>query len=737
LNPSAVPLSHPFNGYGPAIMLSCIQTFLGAPHAVKTFLVRFGLPLAFLLALPSVGSAAIPVVLSDANLATRCDSDSLRVLESGEVVVTNPGCAGVLTNPGGGLRFESGGQVLRCGFSRMQQESSGLVQLTAAGTCLKAGSGVHAALLDLQLGDGATTVTPGTQSTYTAVVRNFGPQSSNTSISLSLTGLRDVTLSSSLSGARSLGTSFQETLLIPAGGMVTYTIKGTVTGNVAPLVKLDAANSTQALTRSDLNSLSYPVNLVLTEIRDGKRYQLSCGATAVNVGAGGVTTVQNASCFDAITGTLGDKGAAQFTMPGQFPLGCGFTRLSYSDSEGILTLETSGNCFRGGTEVIGGDGFRNPSTCQEDSQGNVAISGGYYAGTAYCAASYQIAAGSVAVIQGADVTFVAGKAIRLLPGFHAQGGSRFQAAIGGNTAKAVQTVARPATEAGGSVVAPPAAGAPLRLFLEDLPAWLSARLGAEGVMTGEIHADAGGRRIVFATDAALLAEDTNGLADVYLFDATGGELRLISRGSDGAPANGPSGQPRIDGGGGYLVFTSAAGNLTEGDRNGVSDIFIHELASGRTERISVETPGQPVGDAANPVIASTQPEVLFDRVTLPGGVRHVFRGNYLWPAQGVEHLSYDLDEQDRPLDNHHPAVSADGRFLVYREDSQRACGIRLNDYRQGTTVLLDCPSALAAGDTAYNAEIAADGSSIRWLPAGAASREAAGAAVTIANPLLR
>jgi hypothetical protein len=61
--------------------------------------------------------------------------------------------------------------------------------------------------------------------------------------------------------------------------MVTYTIKGTVTGDVAPLVTSQASNQySQALTLSDQNTLSYPVNnLLLTEIRDGTRYQLSCG----------------------------------------------------------------------------------------------------------------------------------------------------------------------------------------------------------------------------------------------------------------------------------------------------------------------------------------------------------------------------------------------------------------------------------------------------------------------------
>jgi hypothetical protein len=113
--------------------------------------------------------------------------------------------------------------------------------------------------------------------------------------------------------------------------------------------------------------------------------------------------------------------------------------------------------------------------------------------------------------------------------------------------------------------------------------------------------------------------------------------------------------------------------------------------------------------------------VLFDRVTLPAGVRHIYRSNYLWPAQGVEPLSYDLDEQDRLLDNHHPAVSSDGRFLVYREDSAAACGIRLNDYRQGTTVLLACPAPWRRGRTEFSAEISADGATILWLPQGAAT----------------
>ena len=56
-----------------------------------------------------------------------------------------------------------------------------------------------------------------------------------------------------------------------------------------------------------------------------------------------------------------------------------------------------------------------------------------------------------------------------------------------------------------------------------------------------------------------------------------------------------SGSPYLSSNGRYITFTSEANNLAEGDTNGMADIFLHDASTGKTEKIStVEIPENPV-----------------------------------------------------------------------------------------------------------------------------------------------
>jgi hypothetical protein len=121
----------------------------------------------------------------------------------------------------------------------------------------------------------------------------------------------------------------------------------------------------------------------------------------------------------------------------------------------------------------------------------------------------------------------------------------------------------------------------------------------------------------FATD--LVPGDTNGVPDVFVVrraDALADDLRglpwrpagpaqLVSRGLGGAPANGPSSGPDLDGdqihdGLGArdaphcVAFVSSASNLVPGDTNGLPDGFVADLRTGRIERVTVDSRGRQV-----------------------------------------------------------------------------------------------------------------------------------------------
>lgn len=103
---------------------------------------------------------------------------------------------------------------------------------------------------------------------------------------------------------------------------------------------------------------------------------------------------------------------------------------------------------------------------------------------------------------------------------------------------------------------------------------------------------ADGRRVVFTSSAAdLVAGDTNSTFDVFFHDRDTATTVRMSVDSTGAQANGPSLAPRVSADGLVVVFHSSASNLVAGDTNAVLDVFVHDLSTGVTERVSVAAEG--------------------------------------------------------------------------------------------------------------------------------------------------
>ena len=75
-----------------------------------------------------------------------------------------------------------------------------------------------------------------------------------------------------------------------------------------------------------------------------------------------------------------------------------------------------------------------------------------------------------------------------------------------------------------------------------------------------------------------------------------GRREVVSVGLGGAPANGPSSAPSVDGTSRVaphcVAFVSAASNLVRGDTNGKPDAFVRDLRSGVTKRVSVTSRGR-------------------------------------------------------------------------------------------------------------------------------------------------
>jgi VCBS repeat-containing protein len=77
---------------------------------------------------------------------------------------------------------------------------------------------------------------------------------------------------------------------------------------------------------------------------------------------------------------------------------------------------------------------------------------------------------------------------------------------------------------------------------------------------------ADGRFIIFQSNASnLVAGDSNGATDVFLYDLRTHQVQLVSAAADGSSANGSSYRPAISPDGHHIVFASDATNLLGGD----------------------------------------------------------------------------------------------------------------------------------------------------------------------------
>ncbi len=104
---------------------------------------------------------------------------------------------------------------------------------------------------------------------------------------------------------------------------------------------------------------------------------------------------------------------------------------------------------------------------------------------------------------------------------------------------------------------------------------------------------ANGRYVAIVSDAPdLVSDDTNQAADVFVHDRQTGETTRISISDSGSQGNGDSEAAAISRDGRYVVFVSGASNLVADDTNGAADVFIRDLRTGRTTRVDVDSHGR-------------------------------------------------------------------------------------------------------------------------------------------------
>ncbi len=152
---------------------------------------------------------------------------------------------------------------------------------------------------------------------------------------------------------------------------------------------------------------------------------------------------------------------------------------------------------------------------------------------------------------------------------------------------------------------------------------------------------------------------------------------IVSRHSSGHYGNAESRNPSISADGRFVAFGSFADNLVSGDTNGFADVFVHDLMTARTTRVSRHSLGtQGNGHSLNSSISDDGRYVTFNSgaSTLVSGdtndASDVFVHDRLASTTGrttlvSRHSLGPYGDGDSSL----PSISGDGRFVAFRSDS--------------------------------------------------------------------
>ncbi|MGB8815308.1 MAG: hypothetical protein WCC57_19190 [Paracoccaceae bacterium] len=131
----------------------------------------------------------------------------------------------------------------------------------------------------------------------------------------------------------------------------------------------------------------------------------------------------------------------------------------------------------------------------------------------------------------------------------------------------------------------------------DIYVWDSATNDLTNITVGFGNNDASGSpdiafdggyggTIVFESNKAFVAGDTNNTTDIYAYSLFDGSFTMVSTTATGAVVSGASEDPSISGDGRFVVFRSFSGSLVSGDTNGFADIFVKDLYTGAIALVS-------------------------------------------------------------------------------------------------------------------------------------------------------
>lgn len=181
-----------------------------------------------------------------------------------------------------------------------------------------------------------------------------------------------------------------------------------------------------------------------------------------------------------------------------------------------------------------------------------------------------------------------------------------------------------------------------------------------------------------STASDMVSSDTNGLSDVFVRLIDTEQTLLVSVSTNGGAGNGESRSAVMTPDGRHVTFVSSANNLVANDTNGIADVFVRDLQLGTTRLVSV---GATRSTSTFPTSTSTTPEItpdgryvaffssatnLLPHVTTPNELylRDLVADTTYWISTNARSLLFaQFGDTNGIFYNH--ALSADGRFIAF------------------------------------------------------------------------
>jgi Tol biopolymer transport system component len=269
------------------------------------------------------------------------------------------------------------------------------------------------------------------------------------------------------------------------------------------------------------------------------------------------------------------------------------------------------------------------------------------------------------------------------------------------------------------------------VFVRDTQTGTTTRVsvdnsGTEGNDDSDIPSiSSDGRYVAFRSYAYnLVAGDTNNASDVFVHDRQTGTTTRVSVDSSGTEGNGDSGSPSISSDGRYVAFYSLANNLVAGDTNSYYDVFVHDMQTGTTTRVSVDSSGTEGknGESFHPSISSDGRYVAFvSRAdNLVAGDTNNTADIFVHDTQTgtTTRVSVDSSVAEGNGDSGDPSISSDGRYVAFTSradnlvagDTNYTWDVFVHDMQTGTTTRISVNSSGTQGnDISINSSLSSDG----------------------------